>query len=228
MITSVNAWIAAGKPFKEGLTLLAILCPNHNKLTLIRSARSSFTEKLLDQALMSLDEPGSKIQQPATRQPEPTQTATASPSDRPLPAELVQLQQNWKRAYKEAIDLRYQLKGVTGGRKKMYRDIAFEILEKMDFVHSCWNTIDHYKATGELPSQQPDPDDLSGKSLMELMQGLKNIPTYLTKAKKELAATQDAVVIERKTALIDRHTKSLEAYKKRIRDIDQMIANGVV
>lgn len=228
MITSVNAWIVAGKPFKEGVILLAILCPDHKKLTVIRSARSSFTEQLLDQALMSLDQPSSQVRVSATRQPIPLKTASSVPVDRPLPAELVQLQQNWKRAYKEAVDLRYQLKGITSGRKKMYRDIAFQILEKMDYVHSCWKTIDQFKSTGQLPSAQPDPDDLSGKSLMELMQGLKNIPTYITKAKKELAATRDATVIERKTVLIDRHTKSLAAYKKRIRAIDEKIANGTV
>lgn len=231
---SVDEWILQGKNYQDGVELLAKLPHDAYLLTLLRAGRSSFTEAKLERALLALKDKDKPVAVKRAVPPAARATAVAAPAEPPakvhsMPKEVAELERRWKQAYKEANDLRYSFKGHSQGKRHVWRDIAFEILEKMDFVQQCWRILDEYRDTGRMPAAAAGvQEQVAAMGLMDLLRRSDNIKTYLVKARKRLGRATKPAALAKVKKRIDDYELEAALIAARLEKIDKEVRDGVV
>lgn len=176
------------RDFDTGVELYKQLIGN----TDIFKHKNSFTQKKLYTALKEHDE--KKIAQnlqalkkdiKATPKQEP-----ATPS---LPPEIIRLNDLKLQTFKKMAALHQQLCFVKGNSQKSM-DTRFklqqEIIRLDELNQDCWEKVNYFEKHGALP---PDKEGFTilDKTIRELAQLEKAIPTYITKLNKELDSLPD-------------------------------------
>jgi len=135
---------------------------------------TQYNRELLHEALAELDIPE---EQPAVNKSAPS-------SDR-----VTTLEQKWKRQFKAMAHVKSTLPFLEDPEDR--RKACLEIVSTFkDSIIPAWQAIDHYKATGELPPEEPEQRYLEQLAPLTeaqawAVQQLKNIPTRITKAKRK-------------------------------------------
>lgn len=228
---AIQQWIERGEPYEEGVKLLQQVCPGSAILTMCLAGKNSLSIQRLGKALREAQRtaPAQPIL-PGAKQP-----PTASPkSDKyihpgnDLPPILRDMLEGVSPMYKEARHLHALLceEKAKGERKRL----ALRILELMRPVRSCWNTIDKWRATGELPQPKPvDPGLLApGKGLFDLLQRLHNLQSYKSKRSKELRTLKKPELMQRKAELLAGYDQEAAQIQDRLNVIDKAVRDGIV
>lgn len=100
--------------------------------------------------------------------------------DAALSPEEMQLDEEWKPLYREAMYRRQSLTEEMSDAER--KEIAFEVLNLMDEVQKIWEKKDFLRKHGSLP--EFENPGLDGLSLQQMMTRRNTLRSYLSKAKK--------------------------------------------
>lgn len=172
-----------------------------------------------EQGIYSLDELIDELREFVTKS---TKQSTGLPdtAKSKFPKEIQELDILAGKAWKERNYLRsIILQECDSDKRKV---MAFRILECSRTSIAIWKQIDGWKATGILP-QKESKKQKKQDTLLELIEKLKNIPTYLSKIDKKIKTCQDVSKQAEWVMLKNKHTEELERVKKRLQFLDEKI-----
>jgi hypothetical protein len=155
--------------------------------------KNSFTEKKLYEALKQYDEVKlnkSPLRLPNPAPPPPPNNQTAKPI---LPAEIVRLNDLKLETFKKMAALHQHLCTIKGNSQKSMDSrlkLQQEIMRLDELNAECWEKIIYWEENGKLPVEK-DGFAIGDKTIRELAQLEKAIPTYITKLNKELDTLGD-------------------------------------
>lgn len=137
-----------------------------------------------------------------------------------VPKEVLELEIKWKDHYSRADVLHRDLPHTIN--KETRRLMAVELLQHMSLVRSIWYQLQYFNEHGKLPVTASE-DDLSNDDLIGLINKIKNLPTYITKAQKRISEIKDPEKLQKHLSEIDKNKASLDAAWKRIEFLNEQI-----
>lgn len=222
-IASITTWLNnPDRNYNHGRLLYEQYGSNVLILTILKSGCSTYHFAKLQAALEDLNTKPDLIPKPIVISeyiPEPA----AAPGKKSL---------DFKTAPEQIIDIRNKKNQRFAQARKLHETIrimddeehrltaALELLDHMDYVNSCWESIDKFLDTGEikpLPQQeQAIPVDQLG--LKELIKEGNNLPSYICKEKKK-------VKLGKAPAKQLKATIKVEWFEKRLKEVKERLQN---
>lgn len=225
---SVPQWLDAGEPFEQGIALLERLNPGSMALIVCRGGKNSISINKLRQALLA--ERGREVETPVMpeekAQDKKSKSSYYQRSD--LPGILADMLDGVSPMYKEARHLRTLL--FTEKAKGERRRMSLRILELMRPVRACWQAIDLWKETGELPQPKMEVKkaEPSQMGLYDMLTRLNNLQSYRSKRGNELRNLKDPAMMQRKVALIAGYDQEEKGIRERLDVIDKAVKDGII
>lgn len=154
--------------------------------------KNSVTQKKLYEALKKYDD--SKIAKNLSSLKKDIQTtAKQEPTKPTLPPEIVRLHDLKLETFKKMAALHQHLCTIKGNSQKSMDSrlkLQQEIMRLDELNAECWDKIIYWEQHGKLPVEK-DGFAIGDKTIRELAQLEKAIPTYITKLNKELDGLGD-------------------------------------
>jgi len=142
-------------------------------------------------------------------------------------AELPPLVQDYKKsadiAYKKARQLHANI--LISRSKSKRAAIAAEIVELTNYAFENWSKIDHFLTTNDMSIFEPKKEktDIDHLSIFEIIILLKNIPSYITKFKKQLPNSTSVTKTEKLMREIAERELQLKNINERLKYLDNKI-----
>lgn len=98
---------------------------------------------------------------------------------------------------------------------------GLELLDHMDFVNDSWEVIDEWKESGKVREIQKveAEKEVAELTMTELVKESNNLPTYISKDKKNLAAAKTPASKSKYANRLEWHEHRLRLVKKRLESI---------
>lgn len=141
--------------------------------------------------------------------------------DLSVPKEIQELEQKWKAHYAQADALHRDL--LHTGSKEARKKMAEAILQNMDVVRDLWYRIQYFRETGEVYKEAASAIVETEECLLDTIAKIKNLPTYITKAKKRIPAINDVARLQKLMAEIAQKEAELRAAHERLKYLDAKI-----
>jgi chromosome segregation ATPase len=141
--------------------------------------------------------------------------------DPSLPKEIQELETKWKQHYAQADALHRDL--LYTGTKDARRKMALSILQNMDIVRDIWYRIQYFRETGEIYKEAATAIEETEECLLDTVAKIKNLPTYISKAKKRIPGINDVAKLQRLMADIAQKEAELQAANERLKFLDAKI-----
>lgn len=176
-IAIISNWLDGRQNFDEGFAIYKKYGDNEALVEIFDCGPNRFTIRKLTEALEELN---GKLSE--------EKIITEKIDKKTLPADIKILHDNTMNLYKDMATKHQQLdKDMSEDQRKI---LASEILDADDTISANFEIIDHYHDTGERKPQEIKKTrrgkEIADMSPVELMNALSSIPTYITKAKKQL------------------------------------------
>lgn len=136
------------------------------------------------------------------------------------PKEVLELEVKWKDHYSRADVLHRDMPHIVN--KETRRLMAIEILQYMKLVRNIWFQLQYYNEHGSLPAT-PSQHDLGKDDLIDLINKIKNLPTYITKAQKRISEIKDPEKLQIQLSDIEKNKSLLEVAWNRIHFLNELI-----
>ncbi len=176
-IAVISNWLDTNRNFIEGLAIYKKYGKNKALLQILNCGPNRFTTRKLTEALIELN---------AVINEEKYFKENISPAA--LPGDMKILHDNTMNLYKDMATKHNHLANDMSEDNR--RIIAEEILNADDLIHANFETLDHYKDTGERKlspiKKRRRGKEIAEMNTTELMKALSSIPTYISKSKTEL------------------------------------------
>ncbi|MCK6611559.1 MAG: hypothetical protein L6Q78_11025 [Bacteroidia bacterium] len=180
--------------YKKGIEILEKLQGRSAIIGILEKSDSAFNRKLLFDQLSKLHH--SKNEKQPEKQPEKKQEPIKKnwdPAAPILPKPETQSLFDLKlAAFKKLSALHNQLCNIEGNSPKAIQErykIQLEILKLDALNEECWDKIHYFEEHGKLPEEK-DKFDFDGKTIRELINLEKAIPSYVTKINNQLKDTE--------------------------------------
>jgi chromosome segregation ATPase len=141
--------------------------------------------------------------------------------DPSLPKEIQELETKWKQHYAQADALHRDL--LYTGTKDARRNMALSILQNMDIVRDIWYRIQYFRETGEIYKEAATAIEETEECLLDTVAKIKNLPTYISKAKKRIPVIDDVAKLQRLMTDIAQKEAELQAANERLKFLDAKI-----
>jgi hypothetical protein len=171
------------RDFDIGVELYILHIGNTN----IFKHKNSFTTKKLYTELKAYDEKKAKHWATLKNPPSPP-APKQEPAKPSLPPEIIRLNDLKLQTFKKMAALHQQLCFIKGNSQKSMEarfELQQQIIRLDELNQDCWEKVNYFEKHGALP---PDKEGFTimDKTIRELAQLEKAIPTYITKLNKEL------------------------------------------
>lgn len=141
--------------------------------------------------------------------------------DKSFPKEIQELESKWKQHYAEADALHRDL--LHTATKDKRKAMAKEILRNMHIVRDIWYRIQYFRETGEIFKDAIPIVNQAEDTLIDTIAKLKNLPTYITKAKKKIPAIKDVEKLQKVMQDLASKEAELNAAWQRIEYLNEKI-----
>lgn len=176
-IAKITEWLNSSRDFKQGVKLYEKYGSSNVLKQTFANGANSYSKNRLAEELAKLEHSSNEIT-----------TVNKLPVDVKLPSDLKQLRKDTINKYKDVNHLHERLEDAETDEERL--NLSLKILDDDDAVTAGYKAIDHFAETGERITP-PEERTRRGKDVkkmndQELYMALKNIPTYLTKARNQL------------------------------------------
>jgi len=192
------------KPYTIGVDIFCKLSKNATLIKLFKSGENGYTTKKLHTELQALANARNKTKIVTEAIDKKIETAPAHPKftnfKENIPDILKPFHELANATYKERALLHNKLcesaihELDSFDRKRDYETERKAIQDKMLTLiatnESCWDTIHYYNEHGKLPPIENDDFDITTKTVRELVNNEKVIPSYITKLNQRLSKTE--------------------------------------
>lgn len=195
------------RPYKVGVSIFCAMSKNETLKQLFSSGENSFTTKKLHQELQKIADARNtgKIVKAEIEKKIDSGTAPSHPKFTNFKENIPEILQPFhdlaNATYKERALLHNKLCESASheldnfDRKRNYEGERKEIQDKMLALiatnEKCWDTIFYYNEHGQLPpADEEDVFDITTKTVRELVNAEKVIPSYITKLNHRLSKTE--------------------------------------
>lgn len=172
----------------QGLYLLKNKSENTSLITLLEKGENSFNRKKLQKELEALsDKPKTKQPVPVKQIPIPGSAEVKTkyiPSEKlrdSLPADVRAIDELRESTFKEMAALHSQLLIIKSVSKRY--EVQLKIISLDEINDECWFNLNYYTKHKRLPESI---NETPLKTIGDVVNAAKNIPTYLTKINKKL------------------------------------------
>ena len=229
-IASITAWLISPNPnFIHGRMLYEQYGADRLILTIIQSGSGTYHFNKLFEAMVLLNQQSNIEPKRITYSPPPPEEPALTEPKEPgvsitkvktdldnAPPEIRAIRDEKNLKYAEA---RHALAVARVSDSKEHRlEKALLILDNMDIVNESWLAMDTWRETGKIIELQKEEviASVSELSLQELLQEQKNLPTYLSKARKRHNEHKDPVKKVKALAKVTSLSNRLSQVKRRI------------
>lgn len=213
---SVKAWVnSKHKDYWTGVQLYERYGTNRTLIRLFKRKESAYTRQKLAEELRKLAEKPKKQNYKVTQRY--SDTAKSPVNHQELPDVLKKLDIEKGKLFKEAAQLHEQISEQMEDMPKANRLKAKDTIERnFKRIEQIWADIDYWQQHGELPEHLKETPKDEGERirLSDFINRRKNVPTYISKAKKELEKTTDKVKKQEIQARIDQFNEELAQLKE--------------
>ncbi|WP_231424015.1 hypothetical protein [Pedobacter sp. Leaf250] len=229
-IASITAWLLSPNPnFIHGKLLFQQYGNDRLVETIINSGSGAYHFSKLRSALEKINEsPGIEPKQIVyTSPPVPDQPAHAEPPTSSLiskskpdlddaPAEIWAFRNQKNAIHAEARHLFVTAKLMDSKEHRL--EAALRILDLMDQVNEYWLIIDTWRETGKILELKKEEAiaEVSALTIQELLQEQKNLPSYISKARKRFNDAKEPRKKTRALAKVESLVSRLTEVKRRI------------
>jgi len=232
-IASITAWLnSPNKNYTHGKLLYHQYGSDRLILTIIESGSGTYHFNKLSEALSLLNEQ-SDLQPkqivyvpPAVEDPDQTEVPKiTSPNSKvktnldDAPPEIRAIRNEKNEKFAEA---RHALAVARVSDSKEHRlEKALLILDNMDIVNESWLVMDTWRETGKITEKQNEQvvASVSELNLQQLLTEEKNLPTYISKARKRHTRHTDPVKKTKALAKVQSLISRLNEVKRRINEL---------
>jgi uncharacterized coiled-coil DUF342 family protein len=141
--------------------------------------------------------------------------------DPSVPKEIAELEKKWREHYASADALHRDL--LQTATKAKRKQMALEVVQNMDMVRDIWYRIQYWRENGVLYKEQVDVVVQAEETLLDTINKVRNLPTYITKAKKQVPGIKDVKRLQSVMANIDQKEAELKAAWDRLKFLDAKI-----
>jgi hypothetical protein len=213
MLPELDNWLKSSRNYLVGIALYERYGSNSVLKGLFKGQPNAWLEKKLLTELQSIRDkmevlkPPQKPKLNVAHQKAVEHFKIKFVADQPIIATLTKKKGE---LYREMISLHSHLYHMN---EEECAKAAFIIISNDKEIKRIWQLLDNYESTGIIPA------NLTGKlTLKELMQKLKNLPTYITKLNQKLEKLEDGP--EK-----DKANLQLAAYEAELLTLNQIVEN---
>jgi hypothetical protein len=134
--------------------------------------------------------------------------------DPSVPMEIAELEKKWREHYASADALHRDL--LQTATKAKRKQMAYDIVQHMNVVRDIWYRIQYWREHGEIFREQVTVVQQMEETLMDTISKVRNLPTYITKAKKQVPGIKDVKRLQKVMASIDQKEAELKAAWERL------------
>ena len=198
-IASLTLWLNDPKrDYNHGRLLYEQYGSNPVILTILRSGSGSYHFSKLQTAIEQLNQKTDLVPKPIViaefvKEPAP-KPGNKIKDFKSAPDQIIDIEREKSQRYAQARKLHETIRIMDDKDHRLAA--ALELLDHMDFVRTCWDSIDLYNETGEvkpLPQEQ-EATPVDRLSVPELLKEQKNLPPNISKDKKKAAAASTAAL----------------------------------
>lgn len=225
-IASITAWLNSPSPnFLHGRLLYEQYGSDRLALTIIKSGSGSFHFEKLRIALEELNAHNDLVPKQIVFKEPVREQAISSAKEKGkhdlinAPEAIRTVRDEKNRIYAQARHWFTAIRGIDGDEHRL--EFALKILNAMDSVKESWEVIDNYISSGQITELKREETiaEVSSLNTSELLKASKNIPTYITKARKDITnATDPNKKAKHQVKLQDLLTR-LDEVKRRLNEI---------
>jgi hypothetical protein len=196
---TVSDWVNnPDRQYTDGVLLFKRNVKDPAMLAMFESGENSMTRRKLLEAIRQIAQPNKIISPIIDDTPIPLNPKKKIASES-KPAAVAAIELLKGISFKEMSSLHAQLTVFKSDRERL--DAQHRIVELKSLVDECWYKLDYYRDYGVLP---PETEEVSIKTIRDVVQLSKNIPTYFTKInaklkREDLTETEEADLIKQKT-----------------------------
>jgi uncharacterized coiled-coil DUF342 family protein len=197
---TVSDWVNnPDRQYTDGVLLFKRNVKDPAMLAMFESGENSMTRRKLLEALREASKPAQVIEITIDGSKKKTIPAN-QPVNRTKTDAVTAIEQLKGISFKEMAALHAQLTTFKTDRERY--EAQHRIVELKSLVDECWYKLDYFQQYGVLP---PETEDVSIKTIRDVVQLSKNIPTYFTKINAKLK--REDITEEESAELIKQKTK---------------------
>ena len=233
-IPSITAWLnSPDKPYHHGRALYEQYGSDRVLLALVKSGTGPYHFQKLRAGLELLNKNSNLVPKPiiigalATEAPNPIphvrenirNSKFLNPDLTNAPDEITKIRDEKNKRYAQARRLFETIRVMDSREHRL--QAGLELLDHMDFVNDSWSVIDEWKESGKVREikQAETEKEAAALALPELLKEAQNLPTYITKDRKKLAAAKTDKEKMKISLRLEFRIKRLDLIKTRINEI---------